>query len=71
MCRNIKMLFNFEPPATEHAAARSDPPTLTWVTTTAVSTAHSPCSGMARSCVSPNASKAATVIRRQKRNWAR
>ena len=57
-------------PSTYSAVARKDPPTLICVTTTAVSTAHNPFRGMFQICASAKASKAAAVMRRQKRNCA-
>ena len=38
--------------------ARSDPPTLTCVTTTAVSTVHNPCNGRARTLDDSESQKA-------------
>jgi hypothetical protein len=58
-------------PSTYSVVACRDPPSLICVTTTAVSTAHNPFSGMFQICASANASNAAAVIRRQKRHWAR
>jgi hypothetical protein len=57
-------------PNTYSVVACNDPQTLICVTATAVSTAHNPCNGMFQTCASAKASKAATIMRRQNRNWA-
>ena len=45
--------------------ARSDPPTLTWLTTIAVSTAQRPCNGKSRTLVMAKAATPATLTRKQ------
>src|SRR5262245_23327393 len=52
---------------TYSAIALSEPPTLIWVNTTAVRTAHNPCSGISKNCAMVNDNRPLIVTRQQKR----
>ena len=72
MMRPIAMAYTAPPraPTIYSIVARREAPTLTFVTTMAVSTAHNPCRGKAKLRAIANAERPATVIGIQKRNCA-